>query len=123
MEIKVAILGLGRVGTAFLGEALKYQDKGIHVVAVGEMTETEGKKMAEDAGVPVKSDTEIVQMGDNVDIIFDLTGNTKARRKIRELLSFTNNGHTVIAPESIAYMVWTIATGEPITEFHEHKGY
>lgn len=51
------------------------------------------------AGVPVYEDaTKIVDLGDSVDIIFDLTGNSDLRQILRERLHDSDNRQTVIAP-------------------------
>lgn len=45
-------------------------------------------------------------MGDKVDIIFDLTGEPETRKALREGMMESKNGHTVIAPEVMAHLLW-----------------
>ena len=45
-------------------------------------------------------------MGEEIDIIFDLTGDKNTRAELRKSMQETNNRHTVIAPEMIAKLLW-----------------
>ncbi|BCB26644.1 hypothetical protein SKTS_15300 [Sulfurimicrobium lacus] len=105
---KVAIVGLGRVGSAFLDELLCLTGKGVKVAYAVEKNDTPGKKAAEAAGVKILSIDELIALGEDVDIVFDLTGIEEVRKKLREKLFASNNRHTVIAPESIAHFLWSI---------------
>ena len=105
---KVAIVGLGRVGAVFLDELLCLTGKGIKVAYAVEKNDTPGKKMAEAAGVKILTTDEMIALGEDVDIIFDLTGIPEVRKVLREKLFASNNRHTVIAPESIAYFIWSL---------------
>ena len=115
---KVAVVGLGRVGAAFLDELLCLTGKGIKVAYAVEKFDTPGKKMAEAAGVQILSIDELIALGEAVDIIFDLTGVPKVRKELREKLYGTSNRHTVIAPENIAHFIWSIMsdTALPVIE-------
>jgi len=115
---KVAVVGLGRVGAAFLDELLCLTGKGVKVAYAVEKNDTPGKKMAEAAGVKILSIDEMIALGEAVDIIFDLTGVAEVRKELREKLYGSNNSHTVIAPESIAHFLWSIMsdTALPVIE-------
>ncbi len=121
--MKIAIAGLGRVGTEFMQEISRYKEKGIEIVAVAEVTDTPGKAKAREMGIQVLTIKEIVDMGESLDIIFDLTGNTHARKELRDSLATAANKHTVIAPENVAYLIWTLSTNKPLPDVHSHKGY
>lgn len=49
---------------------------------------------------------DVTKLGDKVDIIFDLTGNSEVRKQLRNKLMETNNHHTVIAPAVVAHLLW-----------------
>ena len=49
---------------------------------------------------------DVVQLGEEVDIIFDLTGSDETRQNLRKGMQETNNRHTVIAPEMMARLLW-----------------
>ena len=108
----VAIVGLGRVGAAFLDEMLCLTGKGIKVAYGVERDETDGKAQASAAGVRMVTLDELVGIGDQVDVIFDLTGNPGVRQALREKLAASGNRHTVIAPETIARMIWSVMSSE-----------
>jgi len=57
--------------------------------------------------VPVYKDAlEVTKLGDQVDIIFDLTNNSRLRQELRLKLLETKNKHTLIATEVVARLLW-----------------
>ncbi|MBI5890728.1 MAG: Gfo/Idh/MocA family oxidoreductase [Nitrosomonadales bacterium] len=100
----IAIIGLGRVGAAFLGAMLQ-KKQNINLVCVAERADTPARALAVANGVRVATLDEIVAMGDKIDIIFELTGMRETRKELREKLLAANNAHTVIASETIARLI------------------
>lgn len=119
----VAIVGLGRVGSAFMEELMAMVDKGYKVAYAVEAQNTPGREMAETYHVKIVTIDELIDEGDKVDIIFDLTGSAEVRRSLREKLHTSENRHTVIAPETIARMIWSIMSDSPLPESHRKTGY
>jgi predicted dehydrogenase len=111
--VRVAIVGLGRVGGKFLKKLIDKRNHGIEIVAAAEKFEdAPGVQAAKDYGIRVFGDgTDVIALKDSVDIIFDLTGNTHAKSELRLALAKSGNMHTVIAPEVLAYFIWEILTG------------
>ncbi|MFW5501332.1 MULTISPECIES: hypothetical protein [unclassified Maridesulfovibrio] len=107
----IAIVGLGRIGTAFLKKALS-SDCEMTVKAVCEMCDTPGRKMAEEDNVPVMELADIVGMGVDIDIIFDLTGDQNVSRMLREKLLQVGNTYTDVAPARVTRLVWTLIAGD-----------
>jgi predicted dinucleotide-utilizing enzyme len=103
----VAIIGLGRIGSAFLGAMLGKQ-RNINLACVAEKGNTPAKAQAAAAGIRVVSLDEIVAMGTGIDVIFDLTGIPAVRKELREKLLATKNNHTVIASETVARLIWSL---------------
>jgi predicted dinucleotide-utilizing enzyme len=103
----IAIIGLGRVGSAFLGAMLQ-KKQSISLVCVAERADTPAKVQAVANGVKVATLDEIVSMGDKIDIIFELTGTHDTRKELREKLLAANNAHTVIASETIARLIGSL---------------
>lgn len=109
--IRIALLGLGDIGQAFAEEFLtKIQEHGapVEIVAVADH-EAESPVALGFAhnGVPVFRDAlEVTTLGDKIDIIFDLTGNSRVRQELRLKLIETRNQHTVIATEVLARLLW-----------------
>ncbi|MFS2005007.1 homoserine dehydrogenase [Duganella sp. CT11-25] len=111
---KIAIIGLGRIGSAFLRNMLGRRGRGVELVGVAESGDTPGRQMALDAGLSVVSLDQIVALGTGVDILFDLTGIPAVRREIREKLMAQGNHHTVIASETIARLIWVMTTDDDL---------
>ncbi len=124
--VRVAIVGLGRVGSVFLERLSEKEGSGLNIVACAEKrADAQGVEIAKNKGIPVYTDTkEIVAMGEDVDVIFDLTGNAEARKNLRGELARSGNQHTVIAPEVIAYLLWDLmGETEALPQAHDRKGY
>lgn len=111
---RIAIIGLGRIGSAFLHQMLQKRSQGIEIVCVAEASDTPGRRQAIKAGLVVKSLDEIVAMGDGVDVIFDLTGNVEVRRELRDKLVGAKNKHTIIASETIVRVIWALIAEEAL---------
>ena len=121
---RVAIVGLGRVGSVFLDALLKQQGKALNIVAVAESSATPGLATAQRQGIPVLTLHEILQRCAEIDIVFDLTGVATVRRELRDGLAAMNNRHTVIAPESVAHLLWSLlAPGVDLPQVHARSGY
>lgn len=116
-NIRIALLGLGNVGEKFAEHFLEIMQEGhkpVEIVAVAH----------DDLGSPIvlgfqqnkvpvfKNPVDVIKLGDKVDIIFDLTEDPKTRQALRQGLQKSNNGHTVIAPEVVANLLWMFF-GEP----------
>lgn len=110
-KIRVAILGLGSVGEVFSENFLeKIQEQHANVEIVAVATKHLDSPVAlgfAHSNVPVFEDAlKVIELGENVDIIFDLTGNADLRQALRNQLLSSNNRHTVIAPEVFARLLW-----------------
>lgn len=111
---KIAIIGLGRIGSAFLRNLLSRRGRGVELVGVAETGATPGRQLALDAGLNLTSLDEILALGNGVDILFDLTGMPAVRREIREKLMAQQNHHTVVASETIARLIWTLTSDDEL---------
>lgn len=124
--INIALAGLGRVGSTFLEKLLEFHGKGISVAATAEPSpDAPGVEIARSKNVPVFIDSNsLVEMGSKIDIIFDLTGNAASKRELRMSMVKSNNGHTVILPEIVAFFVWSlISEGKELPNLRDLKGY
>ena len=118
-KLNIAIIGLGRIGSAFLS-AMQNKDN-IKLFSVAERTDTPAKAEAASAGIMISTLDEIVGMSEMLDIIFDLTGDTDVRKELREKLRATNNTHTVIATETIVHLIWSLISEEPLPTIEGRK--
>jgi predicted dinucleotide-utilizing enzyme len=116
----IAIIGLGRVGSAFLGAMLQ-KKQNINLVCVAERADTPAKALAVANGIKFATLDEIVGMGDKIDIIFELTGTRDTRKELREKLLGANNAHTVIASETIARLIGSLISDVKLPEIEGRK--
>ncbi|MDX1811113.1 MAG: homoserine dehydrogenase [Gammaproteobacteria bacterium] len=120
----VAIIGLNNVGTEFFRAMVGLKEKGVEVVSVSEKAFTEGTQLAQDLGVKNLPLEELVDQGEAIDIIFDLSGDREIRKELRKTLFSSNNQHTVIAPESVAQLMYTMIGDKPLPiGEHSNIGY
>lgn len=120
-DVKIAIVGLGNVGTIFLKKLLEKKWNGVKVVCVAEKAQnTSGIKLAQEHGIKIYANPEeLAFCNEEVDVIFDLTGTSDATKGLQDIIAKSKNSSIVIAPETVAFLVWNlIAHGE---EFPEHK--
>jgi predicted dinucleotide-utilizing enzyme len=120
----VAIVGLGRVGTAFLAQVLSNQHPGVDIAYAVEIAETAGKQKAINAGIAMISMDELIAKGESVDVIFELTGLADVRDNLRIRLQEAGNHYTIIASESIAKIIWSFISKEQFLDIEgRHVGY
>ena len=124
-NINIAIVGLGRVGSIFLKKLLEIGREDISIVAVAEKdSDSLMLKLAMERGIKICEDHQIANMGEEVDIIFDMTGDSKSRRSMRMKMLKSCNIHTVIAPEIMAFLIWALLGEEgALPDVHSIKGY
>jgi len=66
-------------------------------------------QMFADENVPVYSKaSDVLDIGDQIDIIFDLTGSSDVRQTLRDRLQETDNHRTIVVPEIFARLVWSL---------------
>lgn len=127
-KIRVALLGLGRVGQQFaehLLEKIQEGRKPIEIVAVSDRHPDSPVALGfAQNGVSVFNDArEVIKLGDKVDIIFDLTGDSKLRQELRLGLVQSQNHHTVIATEIFAQLLWYFFDETEALPRHAQVGY
>ncbi len=121
----IAIVGLGKMGSAFLAELLGQPNEAVEIVAVVEKNpKPPDLALAKTRGIKNLSIDQLIAMGDDLDILFDLTGVDKVRQELRDKLCASENRHTIVATENIARMVWTlIASGAELPGPRSNAGY
>ncbi|PHV11119.1 homoserine dehydrogenase [Chitinimonas sp. BJB300] len=121
-EQRIAVIGLGRIGSAFLQQILQRRALGITLVCAVEPNNTPGRRQAEEAGIAIRSVDDIIALREQVDIIFELTGVHTVRRDLREKLKLSGNLHTIVAPEAILRMMWALLTSQAMPECDRPAG-
>jgi len=120
----IAIVGLGKMGSAFLAELLGQSNEAVEIVAVAEIADTAGLALAKSRRIRNVSIDQLIAMGEELDILFDLTGDDQVRQELRDKLQATGNRHTIVAAENIARMVWAlIASGAELPVPRANAGY
>jgi predicted dinucleotide-utilizing enzyme len=116
----IVIVGLGGIGSAFLG-AIQQKKRSINLVCVAEQADKPAKIQAAAAGIKIATLDEIIAMGNAIDIIFDLTGIPEVRNELRKKLLATKNNHTMIASETIVRLIWSLISDAelPVNEGHK----
>jgi homoserine dehydrogenase len=110
-RINVAIAGLGRVGSQFLDALLSVSTDAVKVIAVAEPREDlESVKKAKERGIAYYKDVRnmLMSLEDAIDILFDLTGDAIVKTELYEILSQTANKKTIIVPEPVAFLIWSL---------------
>lgn len=123
MTQNIAIIGSNHSGEIFYNEMTRLKRKGINVVCVYNRAGLDLNSMAETAGIKRLSIEEIVDLGEDLDVIFDLSGNTEIRAELRKTLFSSRNQHTVIAPESVAQVMWAMISDEKLPGSDGKLGY
>ena len=118
---RIAIVGLGRIGSAFLKQMLQKRSRGIQLVSAAETNDTPGRQLAQQSGITVQSLDAIVAQGAQIDVIFELTGMPQVRRELRDKLVASKNNHTVIASESILRVIWALISDEALPVIEGRK--
>ncbi|MGK0689212.1 MAG: hypothetical protein ABWU22_00840, partial [Aquificaceae bacterium] len=110
-RINVAIAGLGKVGSQFLQALLSVNSENVKIIAVAEpREELESVKLAKERGIAYFRDARdmLRALEDSIDVLFELTGNAVIRTELHEILSQSSNRKTVIVPEPVAYLIWSL---------------
>ena len=127
-KILVALLGLGEAGELFAERFLtKIQESKlpIEIVAVADRDIESAVMLGfKHSGAAVfKHAFEIVKLGEDVDIIFDLTGDPMVRSALRLQMKEAENAHTVIVPEVVARLLYHFFHEETkLPEKHKDRG-
>ena len=109
--INVAILGMGEAGEIFtmnLLEKIQVDHRPVNIAAVAHR-DLESPIMLgfQQNGVPCFTDIkDLADMGTEIDIIFNMTGDELLTQKLRLELLERKNRHTLIASEMVARLLW-----------------
>lgn len=108
----IAIVGLGRIGTFFLKQVLAKFNLGLSILCAVELSDTEGKAYARENGVVIVDVDTLISFGDDVDLIFNLTGLESVQNELREKLIASGNEKTEVISDKALQVIWTMITDE-----------
>ncbi len=112
-KISVDIGGLGRVVSKFLDALLSVGSDNVKVITVAEPREDiQSVKFVKEKGIAYFKDARnmLESLENSIDALFELTGNAVVRSDLHEILVKTGNKKTVIVPEPVAYLIWSLIT-------------
>ena len=109
-EIRVALVGLGETGELFaemLLEQTQVKNAPVKIVAVADRHLDSPVALGfAQSNIPVFEDAlDLVDLGDKVDIIFNLTANPSVDVSMNLRLMKNKNRHTVIVPVMVAKLL------------------
>lgn len=106
---KVAIVGVGRTGAPLIKDFLKYDY--IQIMGVADVSpDAEGIKLAKESNIYTTTDAmDLAKMGDDVDIIIEVSGDPSVKPKLKEYYQQTGNKHTIIMHDLIVRLMISLA--------------
>lgn len=122
-KIRIGVIGAGETGTPLLQQLLDASF--VEVVGVADLNqEMPGIKLAREHGIMTTTDfMEIARLGNNVDILIDVTGVAKVREQLRDYFQQSDNRHTIIMHELIAVLMMSLSRNELVSSKHNQRDY
>ena len=120
---RIVVIGAGETGTPLLQQLLNAPF--VQVLGVADLNlELPGIVLARKHQVPVTDNfMELVGLGNQVDIIIDVTGAAKVREQLRQYMVESGNVHTVIMHEQIALLMMSLSAGKLVDSKHGVQEY
>jgi hypothetical protein len=83
-----------------------------------------GIQLARQRGIKTTNDfMEIARLGNNLDILIDVTGVPAVREKLRSFFQESGNHHTIIMHEMIAVLMMSLSQNKLVTTKHNQTDY
>ncbi len=120
---RIAVVGAGETGTPLLKQLLTAPF--VTVLGVADLDlSMPGIALAKEHGVKVTNNfMELAALGNEVDIIIDVTGAPKGREALRKHMVDSGNTHTLIMHESIALLMMSLSAGKLVSGKHGDQEY
>jgi predicted homoserine dehydrogenase-like protein len=108
--VKVALIGAGRTGTPLLKELMKH--KYVKVVGVADRKgNATGVKLAAKKKIYTTTDPmKLLKKSKSIDILIDVTGDTRLKKGIKDFLAKSRNKRTIIMHDLIARLFISVST-------------
>lgn len=122
-NFRIVVIGAGETGTPLLQQLLTASF--VTVLGVADLNlALPGIALAQAHAVPVTDNfMELVQQGQAVDIIIDVTGAPKVREQLRQYMVESHNTHTLIMHEHIALLMMSLSAGKLVGSKHGEQQY
>ena len=120
---RIAVVGAGETGTPLLKQLLTAPF--VTVLGVADLDlSMPGIALAKEHGVKVTNNfMELAALGNEVDIIIDVTGSPKVREALRKHMVDSGNTHTRIMHEAIALLMMSLSAGKLVSGKHGDQEY
>ena len=109
-KVKVGLIGAGRTGTPLLKEFLKYTY--VEIIGVADINEkAQGIKLAVSKGIfTTTKPMGLVKRSADIDILIEVSGDMKLKKKIKEYLAKSRNKKTIIMHDLTARLFISMTT-------------
>jgi len=109
-KVKVGLIGAGRTGTPLLKEFLKYTY--VEIIGVADINEkAQGIKLAVSKGIfTTTKPMDLVKRSADIDILIEVSGDMKLKKKIKEYFAKSKNKKTIIMHDLTARLFISMTT-------------
>lgn len=122
-KIRIGVIGAGETGTPLLTQLLDASF--VEVVGVADLNEDmPGMRVARARGIKTTKDfMDIARLGNDLDILIDVTGVPAVREKLRTFFHDSGNHHTIIMHEMIAILMMSLSQNKLVSTKHNQTDY
>ena len=120
---RVAVVGAGETGTPLLRKLLAAPF--VELLGVADLDpEAPGMRLVSHRGVKTTTDfQELARLGEQLDVLIDVTGVAAVRESLRKAMQETGNHHTVIVHEMVVQLMLSLLNGELVRLKHDTQDY
>ena len=110
-EVRIAVVGGGRMGTPLLQNLLEMPY--VRIVGVADKDpESPGAQLARKYDLFYTENADVLAArSDDIDIIIEVSGDPKVKPKLKDAFQAQGNRHTIILHDLVARFVLSLATG------------
>lgn len=122
-KIRIGVVGAGETGTPLLQQLLDASF--VEVVGVADLNQDmPGIALARARGIRTTTDfMELARLGEQIDILIDVTGVAKVREQMRDFFQQSGNHHTIIMHELIAVLMMSLSKNQLVATKHNQIDY
>lgn len=120
---RIAVIGAGETGTPLLTQLLDAPF--VELLGVADLdAEAPGMRLARARGVTTTTDfMDLARLGEDVDVLIDVTGVPKVREALRQHMQDSGNHHTLIVHEMLVQLMLSLLSGRLVRLKHEVEEY
>lgn len=114
----VAVVGAGETGTPLLQRLLDAPF--VTVKGVADLDpQAPGMQLAQSRDITTTTDfMDLARLGEQLDILIDVTGAPKVRERLRQHMQETGNHHTIIMHEVVVQLLLSLTKGQLVRFKH-----